>query len=75
MKAIDIEKEKLVLRDIKDPLTNPGEILIKTTATAINRADLVQRSGLYPPPPGASPILGLECAGEIIGLGLSLIHI
>ena len=69
MKAIDIEKEKLVLRDIKDPLTNPGEILIKTTATAINRADLVQRSGLYPPPPGASPILGLECAGEIIGLG------
>ena len=60
MKAIDIEKEKLVLRDIKDPLTNPGEILIKTTATAINRADLVQRSGLYPPPPGASPILGLD---------------
>ena len=69
MKAIDIEKEKLVLKDIKDPVTNPGEILIKTTATAINRADLVQRSGLYHPPPGASPILGLECAGEVIGLG------
>ena len=69
MKAIDIEKEKLVLKDTKDPVTNPGEILIKTTATAINRADLVQRSGLYPPPPGASPILGLECAGEVIGLG------
>ena len=69
MKAIDIEKEKLVLKDTKDPVTNPGEILIKTTATAINRADLVQRSGLYPPPPGASPILGLEYAGEVIGLG------
>jgi putative PIG3 family NAD(P)H quinone oxidoreductase len=44
-------------------------IRIRVRATAVNRADLLQRQGLYPPPPGASPILGLECAGDVIEVG------
>ena len=44
-------------------------MLIRNRATAINRADLAQRAGAYPPPPGASSILGLECAGEVVGVG------
>jgi putative PIG3 family NAD(P)H quinone oxidoreductase len=47
----------------------PGELLIDVAATAVNRADLLQRRGLYPPPPGASEILGLECGGVVAGLG------
>jgi putative PIG3 family NAD(P)H quinone oxidoreductase len=43
----------------------PGALRIRVAATAVNRADLLQRQGLYPPPPGASDILGLECAGEV----------
>ncbi len=69
MKAIDIENGELIWTDVDDPVPGPGEILIRNEATAVNRADLVQRSGNYPPPPGASPILGLECAGEVTGLG------
>jgi len=44
----------------------PGALRIRVAATAVNRADLMQRQGLYPPPPGASEILGLECAGEVV---------
>lgn len=69
MKAIEIQNGELVWADVADPTPGPGEILIRNEATAINRADLVQRSGGYPPPPGASPILGLECAGEVIAVG------
>lgn len=47
------------------------EVIVKIHATAVNRADLLQRRGLYPPPQGASDILGLECAGEIVERGLS----
>jgi putative PIG3 family NAD(P)H quinone oxidoreductase len=47
------------------PELQPGSIRIRVAATAVNRADLLQRQGLYPMPPGASPILGLECAGEV----------
>ncbi len=47
------------------PELEPGAIRIRVAATSVNRADLLQRQGLYPPPPGASPILGLECAGEV----------
>ena len=46
-----------------------GEIRIRVRAAGVNRADLMQRQGLYPPPPGASPILGLECAGTVAELG------
>ncbi len=69
MKAIDIQGGELVWTDCDDPEPGPGEILIRNEATAVNRADLVQRSGNYPPPPGASPILGLECAGEVAAVG------
>ena len=45
------------------------DLRIRVRATAVNRADLLQREGHYPPPPGASPILGMECAGEVIEVG------
>ena len=69
MKAIDIEKDQLILKEFKNPIPGAGEVLIKVAATAVNRADLVQRSGAYPPPRGASQILGLECSGEVMALG------
>ena len=47
----------------------PEDIRIRVRATAVNRADLLQRQGMYPPPPGASAILGLECAGEVVEVG------
>ena len=61
--------EQMRWNEVPDPIAAPGEVLIDITATAVNRADLLQRQGHYPPPPGASPILGLECAGMIAGHG------
>lgn len=55
--------------DADSPVLVDGAIHIRVRATAVNRADLLQREGCYPPPPGASPILGLECAGEVIDVG------
>ncbi len=69
MKAIQIEDGALKWADAEAPALGVGEVRIRVAATAINRADLVQRTGGYPPPPGASPILGLECAGEVIEIG------
>src|SRR5207245_1169181 len=51
------------------PPRGPADLRIRVRATAVNRADLLQRQGFYPPPPGASPILGLECAGEVAEVG------
>ena len=51
------------------PVPKPDEVLIRVTAAGVNRPDVQQRKGLYPPPPGASPILGLEVAGEVVALG------
>ena len=51
------------------PRPAPGEVLIKVAYAGVNRPDCLQRSGRYPPPPGASPILGLEASGEVVGLG------
>jgi putative PIG3 family NAD(P)H quinone oxidoreductase len=62
----------LKLGHVPDPVPSADEILIKVTAAGINRADLMQREGRYPPPPGASEILGLECAGQIEGLGANV---
>lgn len=59
----------LQLVELPSPAPGPGEVLIRVVATALNRADLLQRQGRYPPPPGASDVLGLECAGEIIRVG------
>ena len=51
------------------PQPGPGEVLIKVAAAGVNRADLLQRQGMYDPPPGATDILGLECSGEIAAVG------
>src|SRR3954451_14093767 len=61
--------EALVLTDLPDPTPGPGEVVIEMTATAVNRADTMQRQGLYPPPPGASDVLGLECSGTVSSVG------
>ncbi|WP_158736825.1 NAD(P)H-quinone oxidoreductase [Alteribacillus sp. YIM 98480] len=71
MKAILIKEadHSLYIGDYEDPAVGENDILINAKATAINRADLMQREGKYPPPPGASPILGLEVAGTIERMG------
>jgi putative PIG3 family NAD(P)H quinone oxidoreductase len=61
--------EVLSLQDVPAPRPGPREVLLHVRATALNRADLLQRRGLYPPPPGASDILGLECSGVVAALG------
>ena len=61
--------EVLSVTDVPDPVAGPGEALVRVAATAINRADTLQRMGFYPPPPGASDILGLECSGTVEALG------
>ncbi|MEV8509209.1 NAD(P)H-quinone oxidoreductase [Actinoplanes sp. NPDC051475] len=72
MHAIVIEKpggpEALVWAEVPDPEPGPGEVVVEVTAAAVNRADVMQRQGHYPPPPGASPYPGLECAGVITAL-------
>ena len=73
MKAIVCEapgaEDVMKIGDVPSPALGPEELRIAVRATSVNRADLLQRQGLYPPPPGASPILGLECAGEVIEVG------
>jgi putative PIG3 family NAD(P)H quinone oxidoreductase len=73
MKAVLItepgDPDVLSLGEVADPVPAAGEVLLDVAATAVNRADLLQRAGRYPPPAGASPILGLECSGRIAGLG------
>lgn len=54
------------------PQPGPDDILIEVTASAVNRADLLQSRGLYPPPPGASDVLGLECSGRVAQLGTAV---
>jgi NADPH:quinone reductase-like Zn-dependent oxidoreductase len=55
----------LIWNEVPDPQPGPGDVLVKIAATAVNRADLLQRQGHYPPPPGAPPYLGLECSGVV----------
>ncbi|MDM7488873.1 NAD(P)H-quinone oxidoreductase [Rhodococcus sp. GXMU-t2271] len=73
MRAITITEpggpEVMQWAEQPDPTPGPGQVLIDVAATAVNRADLLQRRGLYPPPPGSSDILGLECSGVIAELG------
>ncbi|XP_071800736.1 quinone oxidoreductase PIG3-like isoform X1 [Asterias amurensis] len=61
--------EKLYIGDVARPEPGDDEILVKVFSSAINRADTLQLAGSYKPPPGANPILGLEAAGEVVGLG------
>jgi putative PIG3 family NAD(P)H quinone oxidoreductase len=55
--------------EVDDPQPGEGEVLIEVAASAVNRADLLQRQGLYPPPPGITDVLGLECSGHVVALG------
>jgi putative PIG3 family NAD(P)H quinone oxidoreductase len=61
--------EVLEWTEVPDPVAGPGEVLIDVAASAVNRADLLQRQGMYPPPKGASEIIGMECSGRIAALG------
>jgi NADPH2:quinone reductase len=73
MRAIEIVApggaEVLRIATLPTPTPGAGEVLVRTVAAGINRADLLQRQGHYPPPPGASPILGMELSGHIAELG------
>ena len=60
--------EALTWAEVADPVPGAGEVLIEVAATAVNRADLLQRQGYYPPPPGALPYPGLECSGRVAGV-------
>ena len=73
MRAVDPDRAggSEVLRLVERPVPRPGhdEVLIRVAAAGVNRPDVLQREGRYPPPPGAPTILGLEIAGEVVGLG------
>ena len=61
--------EVLEVRELPDPVAGPGEVVLDVAASGVNRADLMQRIGRYPPPTGASDVLGLECAGTVRAVG------
>ena len=73
MRAITIPApggpEVLTLTEVPDPFPGPGDVVIDIAAAGLNRADLLQRRGLYPPPPGAPPYPGMECSGTISAIG------
>jgi putative PIG3 family NAD(P)H quinone oxidoreductase len=73
MRAVTITSpggpEVLEVLDVPDPVPAPGEVVVRVAAAGVNRADLLQRQGFYPPPPGAPPYPGLECSGRIAALG------
>ncbi|KAK2631486.1 hypothetical protein EUGRSUZ_L02843 [Eucalyptus grandis] len=77
MKAVVIttpgDPEVLRLQEVEDPKLEDGHVLVRVAATALNRADTLQRRGMYPPPKGASEYPGLECSGtiEAVGKGVS----
>ena len=61
--------EVLTMAEVPDPVPGHGEVLVEVHATAVNRADVMQRQGLYPAPPGESEVPGLECSGRVAALG------
>lgn len=73
MRAVVITKpggpEVLRWLEVPDPVPGPGEVVIDVAASGVNRADLMQREGRYPPPPGAPPYPGLECSGRVLAVG------
>ena len=79
MKAVEITRpggpEVLHLTQRPTPKPGPGEVLIRVFAAGVNRPDVMQRQGHYPPPPGASDIPGLEIAGRVVGIGENVISL
>jgi putative PIG3 family NAD(P)H quinone oxidoreductase len=73
MRAVVISEpggpDVLQLADVPDPEAAPGEAVVEIARAGVNRADVMQRMGLYPPPPGAPPYPGLECSGRVAALG------
>ncbi len=73
MKAVIVHQpggpEQLAIGEVPTPVPAPGELLVRVRAAALNRADIIQRQGNYPPPPGASEILGLDMAGVVEAAG------
>ncbi len=73
MRVVEIVRpggpEQLSVREVPDPAPGPGEVLLEIAAAGVNRADLMQREGHYPPPPGAPPWPGLEASGTVAALG------
>jgi putative PIG3 family NAD(P)H quinone oxidoreductase len=73
MRAVTVSEpggpEALRWTEVPDPVCGPGQVIVDVAASAVNRADLLQRQGFYPPPPGASDVLGLECSGVISEVG------
>ena len=61
--------EVLTVHELPDPEPGPGEVVLDIAAAGLNRADLLQRQGFYPPPPGASDVLGMECSGTVAATG------
>ncbi|MCB0895398.1 MAG: NAD(P)H-quinone oxidoreductase [Nocardioides sp.] len=61
--------EVLSVAELPDPEPGPGEVVLAVAAAALNRADLLQRQGFYPPPPGASDVIGMECSGTVAAVG------
>src|SRR5215217_9587917 len=73
MRAVTVSEpggpEVLGWGEVPDPVCGPGEVIVDVEASAVNRADIMQRQGFYPPPKGASEILGLECSGVVSEVG------
>lgn len=69
MKALQAIEKKPVVSEVPAPVCGAGDVRIRVAAAGVNRADLLQVAGLYPPPPGVTDVLGLECAGEVIEAG------
>jgi putative PIG3 family NAD(P)H quinone oxidoreductase len=67
--------EALRITTLPEPVSGPGEVVIDVAAAGVNRADLMQRQGRYPPPPGASPVLGMEVSGRITGVGRGVVGV
>ena len=63
------DADVLAWQEVPDPVAGPGEVVVEVAAAAVNRADVLQRQGLYPPPPGAPEWLGLECSGTVTEIG------
>ncbi|MEM7327973.1 MAG: NAD(P)H-quinone oxidoreductase [Pseudomonadota bacterium] len=74
MWAVVVEDDQpLKLGQVEKPICGPNDVLVEIVSAGLNRADLVQRRGMYPPPAGASTIMGLECAGTIAAIGSNIV--